>query len=92
MGGTTLNLNPDGTVISETAWRNSSGGISSYEAIPSFQTNFGLTYPNRAVPDVSYNANVNSITGFSVYNGTWLNVGGTSAGAPQWADRDWGLW
>ena len=83
VGGTTLNLKPDGTVISETAWRNSSGGVSDYVAKPSFQTNFGVTYANRAVPDVSYNGDPS--TGVSVYNGTWLIIGGTSAGAPQWA-------
>ncbi len=83
VGGTTLNLNPDGTVISETTWRNSSGGVSNYSAMPIFQTNFGLTYSNRAVPDVSYNANPS--TGVSAYNGTWWKMGGTSAGAPQWA-------
>ena len=42
----------------------------------------------RAVPDVSYNADPRN--GFSVYhtNGTkkkWYVLGGTSAGAPQWA-------
>ena len=83
VGGTTLNLNPDGTVISETAWRNSSGGLSSYVAMPAYQTNYGLTFYNRAVPDVSYNGNPS--TGVPVYNGTWWKLGGTSAGAPQWA-------
>ena len=83
VGGTTLNLRSNGQVISETAWGNSSGGVSKYVAAPSFQTNFGLDYPNRAVPDVSYNANAS--TGVSVYNGTWWKMGGTSAGAPQWA-------
>ena len=83
VGGTTLNLRTDGSVISETAWRNSSGGLSNSVARPNFQTNFGLTYATRAVPDVSYNANVT--TGVSVYNGEWWKVGGTSAGAPQWA-------
>jgi hypothetical protein len=83
VGGTTLNLKPDGTVISETAWRNSSGGVSKYVARPVFQTDFGLTYTNRAVPDVSFNGNAS--TGVSVYNGSWWKVGGTSAGAPQWA-------
>jgi len=33
IGGTTLNLNPEGTVLSETAWRNSSGGLSFYVAV-----------------------------------------------------------
>ena len=84
VGGTTLNLNPDGTVISETAWRNSSGGVSNYVAMPIFQTNFGLDFPNRAVPDVSYNGDAS--TGVAVcYNNLWYKVGGTSAGAPQWA-------
>ena len=83
VGGTTLNLNPDGTVISETAWRNSSGGLSSYIAMPGYQANYGLTFYNRAVPDVSYNGNPS--TGVPVYNGTWWKLGGTSAGAPQWA-------
>ncbi|MCL5877537.1 MAG: S53 family peptidase [Candidatus Bathyarchaeota archaeon] len=83
VGGTTLNLNPDGTVISETAWRNSSGGVSKYIDRPWYQTKFGLTYDNRTVPDVAYNGNPS--TGVAVYNGTWWSVGGTSAGAPQWA-------
>ena len=83
VGGTTLNLNPDGSVISEVAWSNSSGGVSSYVASPSYQANFGLSYSNRAVPDVSYDANAS--TGVSVYEGAWLKMGGTSAGAPQWA-------
>jgi hypothetical protein len=83
VGGTTLNLNVDGTVISEVAWQNSSGGLSSYVDRPKYQTSYGLNYSKRAVPDVSYNANAS--TGVSVYNGTWWKVGGTSAGAPQWA-------
>jgi hypothetical protein len=83
VGGTTLSLNPNGTVISETAWRNSSGGLSAYINSPGYQTSFGLNYSNRAVPDVSFNGNPS--TGVSVYNGTWWKIGGTSAGAPQWA-------
>ena len=83
VGGTTLNLNSDGTVISEVAWQNSSGGLSAYVARPGYQTSFGLPYLNRAVPDVSFDGNAS--TGVSVYNGAWLKVGGTSAGAPQWA-------
>ena len=31
VGGTTLNLNTDGTVISEIAWSGSGGGVSRYE-------------------------------------------------------------
>ncbi len=84
VGGTTLTLNGDGSVASEVAWSGSGGGISSYESIPSYQTTYGLTGTKRAVPDVSYNGNPN--TGFAVYfNNNWIRVGGTSAGAPQWA-------
>ncbi|MGE5575320.1 MAG: peptidase S8/S53 subtilisin kexin sedolisin, partial [Ignavibacteria bacterium] len=83
VGGTTLNLNTDGTIISEIAWSNSSGGISSYIDMPPYQINFGLTHTKRVIPDVSYNGNAS--TGVAVYNGTWWKMGGTSAGAPQWA-------
>lgn len=84
VGGTTLNLNTDGTVASETAWSGSGGGVSTFEPRPNYQTSYGLTYAKRAVPDVSYNANPS--TGVSVYcNSSWYKIGGTSAGAPQWA-------
>lgn len=86
VGGTTLNLNGAGTVLSEVAWSNSSGGVSAYVPTPRFQTNFGLTYSKRAVPDVSYDGDPQ--TGVAVYNGTWWKMGGTSAGAPQWAAID----
>lgn len=85
VGGTTLNLNfTDGTLISETAWSGSGGGVSDYEPVPSYQTSYGLNASNREVPDVSYNAN--PTTGVAVcYNSGWYVIGGTSAGAPQWA-------
>jgi hypothetical protein len=84
VGGTTLNLNSDGAVSSETAWSGSGGGVSTYEAKPLYQATYGISGNRRAVPDVSYNANAN--TGFAVYsNGNWYRIGGTSAGAPQWA-------
>jgi subtilase family serine protease len=91
VGGTTLNLNADGTIASETAWSGSGGGISAYNTEPSYQTTYGVaSNGRRGVPDVSYDADPN--TGFPVYdsygyNGQygWFQVGGTSAGAPQWA-------
>lgn len=92
VGGTTLNLNSDNTASTETAWSGSGGGPSAYESEPGYQTRYGITIAgtNRGVPDVSYNADPN--TGFSVYDSTryngqtgWWQVGGTSAGAPQWA-------
>jgi subtilase family serine protease len=57
------------------------------EPVPTFQKGLGLT--GRGTPDVSYNAD--PLTGVAVYStyafGGWLRggVGGTSAGAPQWA-------
>jgi subtilase family serine protease len=91
VGGTTLNLASDGTVTSETAWSGSGGGVSRYVPEPSYQTGLvTISNNHRAVPDVSYDAD--PATGFAVYDSTryegevgWYQVGGTSAGAPQWA-------
>lgn len=91
VGGTTLNF-ASGVFQSETAWSGSGGGLSAYESEPAYQTAYSV--PNaagkRAVPDVSYNADPAS--GYSVYDSFgfqgqtgWFKVGGTSAGAPQWA-------
>jgi subtilase family serine protease len=89
VGGTTLKLNPNGSVASETGWSGSGGGVSSIEVEPAYQSTYGIPGANnhRCVPDVSYDAD--PYTGVSVYDsygyGGWLVVGGTSAGAPQWA-------
>jgi subtilase family serine protease len=94
VGGTTLTFTGGGAVSSETAWSGSGGGISAYLAEPSYQVTYGVPGANgkRAVPDVSYDADPNS--GVSVYDSTpyppsgstgWYQVGGTSAGSPQWA-------
>jgi subtilase family serine protease len=83
VGGTTISFS-NGAVSSETAWSGSGGGVSAYIPKPSYQAN--VPYTNRAIPDVSYDADPNS--GFAVYDSYgygWIVVGGTSAGAPQWA-------
>jgi subtilase family serine protease len=83
VGGTTLALS-NGAVTSESAWSGSGGGVSAYEPKPAYQAD--VQYSNRAIPDVSYDADPNS--GFAVYDSYgygWIVVGGTSAGAPQWA-------
>jgi subtilase family serine protease len=91
VGGTTLNLTTSGTIISESGWSGSGGGYSSVEGEPSYQSSAGISDPSgkRGVPDVAYDADPN--TGYYVYDsnyyglgGLWA-VGGTSAGAPQWA-------
>jgi len=90
VGGTSLALTKNGSLSSETAWSGSGGGVSAYETEPNFQKTFSIAKANnmRAVPDVSYNADPKN--GFPIYRssgtkGSWYVVGGTSAGAPQWA-------
>ncbi|RQU72902.1 peptidase S8/S53 subtilisin kexin sedolisin [Burkholderia cenocepacia] len=91
VGGTTLSSDTAGNYIGEAAWSGSGGGVSSVEAEPAGQTAWPIPVAGkRGVPDVSYDANPSS--GFAVYDSVtyqgqagWFQVGGTSAGAPQWA-------
>jgi len=93
VGGTSLSLDANGNYLAETAWSGSGGGLSTIEHEPSFQAQFGIpndTQGRRGVPDVSYNANPG--TGYAIYDSVaingyagWFQVGGTSAGTPQWA-------
>jgi subtilase family serine protease len=86
VGGTSLTLGSGGNRLNETAWYGSGGGTTSGESRPGYQSGFVSGY-SRGVPDVSYNAD--PYTGYRVYDsssgGSWYQVGGTSAGAPQWA-------
>lgn len=94
VGGTTLSTTgPGGAWLSETVWNwgggsGSSGGISSYYSIPSWQANVSMasnggSTTKRNIPDVAFTAdNVYSISD----NGkTKAAVGGTSCAAPLWA-------
>ncbi|MBU6414661.1 S53 family peptidase [Patescibacteria group bacterium] len=86
VGGTSLAFRSDGAFERETAWSGSGGGVSAYESQPAYQNGYSIPKAKgmRAIPDVSYDADPRS--GFSVYaNGAWYVLGGTSAGAPQWA-------
>ncbi|MGH9712363.1 MAG: S53 family peptidase [Candidatus Acidiferrales bacterium] len=93
VGGTSLYLDVNGNYLNETAWSGSGGGLSVYEHEPLYQALFGMNADPRGLrgaPDVSYNANPG--TGYSVYDSFgfggssgWFQVGGTSAGTPQWA-------
>jgi subtilase family serine protease len=89
VGGTTLDLDADGAVLGESAWSGSGGGVSAYTARPAWQTPVSSAV-RRAAPDVAYAGD--PATGFAVYSSTpylgqsgWFQMGGTSAGAPQWA-------
>jgi hypothetical protein len=91
VGGTALTLGSGGTYSSEVGWSGSGGGPSAYVTKPSYQSGVVTSTAMRANPDVAYDASPN--TGYAVYdsyayNGTsygWMTIGGTSAGAPQWA-------
>jgi hypothetical protein len=87
VGGTSLRIDSSGNWLGETGWSGSGGGISAYESKPAYQVNVPQSKTQRTSPDVAYDANL--YTGFSVYDSYgypgWLQVGGTSAGAPQWA-------
>jgi hypothetical protein len=89
VGGTTLSLAADGSVISEADWDQSGGGQSWVEPEPSFQD--GVQHSGkRQMPDVAFDAD--PATGVAVYDsvpydgqtGWWL-VGGTSVGATSWS-------
>ncbi|HET9089863.1 MAG TPA: hypothetical protein VFN54_06130, partial [Acidimicrobiales bacterium] len=95
VGGTTLTLDANNQLISETGWSSGGGGCSAYESPSSAQAAFSQYSAvkcagMRATPDVSLDADPNS--GVSVYDSTpyngqsgWFTVGGTSASTPMWA-------
>jgi subtilase family serine protease len=103
VGGTTLITGNGGVYGYETAWNNmqvgggaTGGGVSSYWAIPTWQSTEGgitgyCTYNGgsetyRNVPDVA--AVGDPYTGVGVYskmNGGWIQVGGTNLSCPIWA-------
>jgi hypothetical protein len=90
VGGTSLFTGPGSSWSSESGWNGSGGGPSAFESKPGYQASVSQS-TTRANPDVAYDADPN--TGFAIYdtfayNGSnlgWLQIGGTSAGAPQWA-------
>jgi subtilase family serine protease len=103
VGGTTLTMNGTGAAwVSEVVWNwagegepgtGSSGGISSYYSIPSWQTNVsdmagrGGSPSFRNIPDVA--ANADNVYGIFDNGNDSLNAfdgnGGTSCAAPLWA-------
>ncbi len=92
VGGTTLTTGTGAAYSSETVWNwgggeGSSGGVSTYFAIPSYQQGISMSANRgsttmRNVPDVALTAdNVYVIYG----NGSTATFGGTSCAAPLWA-------
>jgi hypothetical protein len=92
VGGTSLNWSGSGTRY-EAAWLHTGGGLSAYEALPSWQSGVtaagGGTLVRRAVPDVAFNANpyTGEYVALTLPGKTtvWSAYGGTSIAAPQWA-------
>jgi subtilase family serine protease len=85
VGGTSLYLDDWGNYLGEVGWSGSGGGISQVEPEPAYQYSVQSTGA-RTIPDVSYDADPS--TGYYIFNtaaGGWEAIGGTSAGAPQWA-------
>ncbi len=89
VGGTSLNVNDSGNYLGETAWYDSGGGFSRYNAEPSYQRAIQAT-GKRSTPDVAFLGDPD--TGVEVYEtslyngqGSWQVVGGTSLGTPAWA-------
>ena len=98
VGGTTMTA--IGPAPSEVVWNDSSGagggGISSFWAMPSWQTAIGVNANSsgtpcgasagsycREVPDVS--ASASPFHGYAIFlSGKWIAIGGTSAAAPLW--------
>jgi subtilase family serine protease len=91
VGGTTLRLAPDGAIRQEQPWPGSGWGTSQHErALPHQTERACAAASGRVVPDVAYSADPRY--GYAVYSSSarygvdgWFRLGGTSAGAPQWA-------
>jgi subtilase family serine protease len=98
VGGTQLNFNTDGTLLSETGWSGGGGGCSNFETANPAQSTFAY-YPqvgcngSRAAPDIA--ADASSGSPVSVYDsnpcgndcGPWYAAFGTSVATPLWAAR-----
>lgn len=85
VGGTSLQLNADGTVKSETGWTGGGGGKSIFFKKPAWQKGLGVPSDNRRmVPDVSLVADPNT-GALVIFNNEVQQIGGTSWSAPVWA-------
>jgi subtilase family serine protease len=85
-GGTHINRDSHGNFVgTESCWRGSGGGISRYEARPSYQSSImSIVHSFRGIPDMS--ADADPASGVAVYSSTycggWCVVGGTSVSSP----------
>lgn len=86
VGGTTLLWTPNNTPSrTEYAWKSAGCGYSSIINQPTYQSNItNILRKNRAIPDLSMVADTNSSV-YTVYNGNWYGLGGTSVSTPIFA-------
>jgi kumamolisin len=85
VGGTSLVLDPAGSVADETGWPDGGGGKSAFFKRPTWQNAPGVpSGTQRLVPDVSLAADPNQ-GAFVFLNGQPQQIGGTSWSAPVWA-------
>jgi kumamolisin len=88
VGGTSIDGGDNGEV-QETAWVDTGGGVSSLFDQPSWQKGFQAPFLKRSFPDVAFNADPNTGQNALIHLGQadqeWVQIGGTSIGAPQWA-------
>jgi subtilase family serine protease len=86
VGGTTLSTDSSGNWLSETGWSGSGGGVSKFEAKPSYQSS--LSYSMRAIPDIALDADPRSgvpVLDTYGFGNQYIQVGGTSLSCPCWA-------
>ena len=85
VGGTTLVLNGNNAIVSETGWTGSGGGISGFFSRPAWQTGTGVPPGSfRLTPDVAAAADPNT-GAVVIISGRSNIIGGTSWATPVWA-------
>jgi subtilase family serine protease len=89
VGGTILDIRPDGTYLGEMAWNDntdsSGGGYSSLFSRPAYQHGLAQARDTRGVPDVSANADPYGAMAVEWSFGQLRGDTGTSSSAPLWA-------
>lgn len=84
IGGTHLTTDSSPRGWHESAWVDGGSGCSPYEAKPDYQANIATNCSNRAIADIS--ADADPATGLAVYDtlgqSGWIQVGGTSLSSP----------
>jgi subtilase family serine protease len=86
VGGTTLLWTPNNKPSrTEYSWNSAGCGYSCIINQPTYQSDItNILRKNRAIPDLSMIADTNSSV-YTVYNGNWYGIGGTSVSTPIFA-------